>query len=326
MKNLRSLLRRFGVGRLAYRVLFQPIGAVRQSIREGGPTEQRRTRVGHAAMRVAAWQLSPLVPPPKGPPAEIAFLSGPKFFHQTLYCFASLQLVCPFRITPVVYDDGGLDQVTINRIRHVIPWARFILDHESEARLDELMPEAKFPALRARRRNYPHLRKLMDIHVGSDGFRLVGDSDMLFFRRPDALLAWFDAPHPLYMQDTITAYGYPLPFLSGLAGAEVPEPVNVGLYALNGRTIDWERVERWCRIQNEVYGPCYLQEQALTAMLFAGKEAVALPRNDYIVMPDETEGENPTAALHHYVDLSKKSYFRHGWRQIAAQIESATRC
>jgi hypothetical protein len=307
-------------------MLFKPVGTIRQSIREGGPLEQNQTRAGHLAMRETALQLPGLLPPHDGPHAEIAYLSGPKFWHQTVWCFVSLQLVCPFRITPVIYDDGGLDEITIARIQRVIPWARFVFAGESEARLDAILPEAKFPHLRARRRVYPHLRKLMDIHAGSSGFRLVADSDMLFFRRPEALLAWYESPQYLYMQDTITAYGYPIPFLSGLAGAEVPEPVNVGLYALDGRSINWEHVEDWCRIQNEVYGPHYLQEQALTAMLFAGKDAVALPRHDYVVMPDKAEGENPMAIVHHYVDLSKQFYFRNGWRRIAERAKTALRC
>jgi hypothetical protein len=325
LNALRSLLSRLGLGRLAYHLLFKPVGAIRQSIREGGPLEQRQTRAGHIAMREAALHLPTMSPPPEGPNAEISYLSGPNFWHQTVFCFVSLQLSSPFRITPVIYDDGGLNEITMDRILRVIPWARFVLAEESEARLDELLPTARFPNLRARRRVYPHLRKLMDIHAGSSGFKLVADSDMLFFRRPNALLAWYASPHYLYMQDAITAYGYPLPFLSGLAGAWVPEPVNVGLYAVDGPGINWEHVEYWCRIQNDVYGPHYLQEQALTAMLFAGKPAIALPQDEYRVMPDDVEGQNPTAILHHYVDLSKRAYFRSGWRKIATMAQLSGR-
>lgn len=318
----RGTIRKFSLGRLAYQFGFRPLGIVQRSMREGGPRQQRQTRDAEIAMRAAAIQLAPLVPPPEGPFAEIAFLSGPKYWHQTVFCFVSLQSVCPFCITPVIYDDGGMDADTIRKIRRVIPWAKFVTAIESELLLDAIVPTLKYPALRERRRAYPHLRKLLDIHVNSSGYRLVADSDMLFFREPREVISWFQFPRAFYIQDVATAYGYPLPFLSGLAGALVPEPVNVGLYALNGRTIDWERVEHWCRVQNDVFGPSYLQEQALTAMLFAGIDAVALPREDYIVMPTDQEGETPTAALHHYVDLSKRSYFRHGWRRIMAQIDN----
>ena len=311
-----------GLGRLAYRLFYQPLGKVRQSIREGGPIEQRRTNRGHQAMRAVAATLPPLREPhatlPAGPVAEIAFLSGERFWDQTLFCFVSLQLLCPFRIDPVVHDDGTLGPSVQAAMRRVVPWIRFVTAAQIQERLDRHLPERTFPALRARRLVYPHLRKLTDIHVAATKFTLVADSDMLFFHEPAEVLAWFAQPRPMYMQDVETAYGYPLPYLNTLAGATVPEPVNVGLYGLDSSGIDWTRVERWCASQIADHGPRYLQEQALTAMLFAGLDALALPRDRYVVKPDPVEGFGPTAALHHYVDVSKHSYFRHGWRRIAA--------
>ena len=314
-----------GLGRLAYKLYHEPIGMIRTSLREGGPIEQYRTSAGHKAMRAAAASLPPLREPPAGrigaPPAEISFLSGARFWDQTLFCIVSLQLVCPFRIDPVVYDDGTLDAPVQAAMRCVVPWIRFVTAAEIRDRLDHLLPERDFPALRARRLVYPHLRKLTDIHLGARGYSLVADSDMLFFDRPAEVIAWFGQPHPLYMQDVETAYGYPMAYLDALAGAPVPEPVNVGLYGVDSATIDWTLVEQWCASQMRDHGPHYYQEQALTAMLFAGLDALALPRARYIVMPDPAEGLAPTAALHHYVALSKASYFRHGWRRIAAQLQ-----
>lgn len=323
MSAISDNARRLGLGRLAYSLLYRPVGLVRQSIREGGPFEQRKSAQGHAEMRAAAAELPTLAEPPVGPSAEIAFLTGPKYWHQTLFCFISLQLQTPFRITPVIYADGKMDAETGALIQRVVPWARLVSSEEIEVELDAILPESRFPALRARRREYPHLRKLTDIHVGSNKFTLVADSDMLFFREPLEILQWFACPGWIYMQDIGTAYGYPLDFLSELAGAAVPEPVNVGLYALDGAGIDWERVEYWCFRQIEQHGPQYVQEQALTAMLFAGRDARALPRDSYVVMPEPAEGENPTAILHHYVDVSKHAYFRYGWRRIAAMAKAS---
>ena len=306
------------LGRLAYKLYHEPIGRIRTSLREGGPIEQRRTSAGHKAMRAAAAMLPEMREPPAGPRADIAFLSGARFWDQTLFCIVSLQLVCPFRIDPVVYDDGTLDASVQAAMRRVVPWIRFVTSSEIQHRLEARLPVRDFPALRARRLVYPHLRKLTDIHIAADSFTLVADSDMLFFHDPAELIAWFGQPQPLYMQDVETAYGYPQDYLDTLAGGKVPQPVNVGLYALDSSTIDWSQVEHWCESQLREHGPHYLQEQALTAMLFAGLDAQALPRERYIVMPDDAEGQNPTAALHHYVALSKKSYFRHGWRRIAA--------
>lgn len=304
------------LGRIAYRLWFEPLGMVRKSLREGGPIEQRHTRIGREAMREAAKTMAPLAAPPAGPDAEVAYLSGARFWDQTLLCFVSLQKVCPFRVIPVIHDDGSLDATAEAKIRRVVPWARIEHAEQIRARLDMALPESRFPSLRARRLVYPHLRKLTDIHAGIAKPTLVADSDMLFFKRPDALLDWFVAPHPLYMRDVETAYGYPLDVLDRLAGAPVPPAVNVGLYALDSAAIDWERVEQWCAAQLADHGSHYLQEQALTAMLFAGQEAAALSRVDYVVMPDEVEAAAPRGVLHHYVALSKKHYFRHNWRSV----------
>ena len=310
------------LGRIAYKLVFEPLGRVKRSLREGGPIEQRRDRVGHEAMREAASALPALREPPGGGLRQIHFLSGPKYWHQTLFCFVSLQLRLPFCVTPLIYDDGRMDEPTREALRRVVPWMRFVDEAETAARLDALLPEARYPALHARRRVYPHLRKLTDIHIGSKEFRLVADSDMLFFGIPDELATWFARPDWFYMQDAFTAYGYPTDYLANLAGAPVPEPVNVGLYAVDGTVIDWDRVEHWCARQIADHGPRYLQEQALTAMLFAGREAIVLPRERYVVRPNHSEGNNPTAVLHHYVDISKRSYFRSGWRQVSALAQT----
>ncbi len=325
MNPLRETARALGLGRAALALYHRPIGLIRESIAEGGPIEQRRMAAGHAEMRRAAATLPRLQEPQSGPDAKVAFLSGQKYWHQTLFCFVSLQSVCPYRITPVVFDDGTLDSETRRCMQRVIPWISFIDRTAIDANLDRVLPARTFPALRARRLAYPHLRKLTDIHVAAQRFTLVLDSDMLFFREPTELLGWFAKPHPLYMQDVATMYGYPSAFLAELAGAPIPEPVNVGLYALDAASIDWDRVEHWCRRQLNVYGPHYLQEQALTAMAFTGVRATALSRADYVVRPCSAEGRAPTAILHHYVAHSKRSYYQYGWRQILKEYELAMR-
>jgi len=42
----------------------------------------------------------------------------------------------------------------------------------------------------------------------------------------------------------------------------------------------------------------------------------ALPRTDYLVLPDETEAHKCRAILHHYVARSKRYYFRENWQIV----------
>jgi hypothetical protein len=140
---------------------------------------------------------------------------------------------------------------------------------------------------------------------------------MLFHRRPDFLLDWLAAPDgPCHMLDVDNCYGYSLGLMAELAGAPVPQRLNVGLIGLRSEDVDWERLEHWCAALIEREGTHYLQEQALTAMLVARGPRAAAPAGDYVVRPTRAQTERPTAALHHYVAESKAWYFRFGWRAV----------
>ncbi len=320
MTIARRLGRRLNLGELVLRYFHRPLGLTRRSIEEGGPFEQRRTEAGRRAMIDAAARLPAIDDPGNPLPIACSYLSGEKYWYQTLFCAVSLQQQLDRRMDVVVYDDGSFTAATQDRMRRVLPWIRFIDKGQVQAALDRHLPADRFPTLRRRRLDYPHLRKLTDLHCAATGWTLVLDSDMLFFRRPDALLDWIERPdRPVFMQDVATSYGYSDALLNELTGRAMPERINVGLYALDGATIDWARTETWCAEQLRREGPHYLQEQALVAMLLALRDPVALPDRDYVVMPSLAEGRDPTAALHHYVASAKRSYFQRCWRRVVAR-------
>lgn len=316
----RETARTFGFGRALLHLYHQPVGRIRKSIAEGGPFEQRRTERGRQEMIGAAKAMPSIVAPSHDIGARVAFLSGAEFWYQTLFCYASLQRWSPFKITPVIFDDGTLNGETRSFMQRVAPWAEFVEYNEIESQLDEKLPEGSFPYLRRRRLEYPHLRKLTDIHTRGAGWTLVLDSDVLFFRKPAAVLDWFASPKAIYMQDVQPMYGYPDELMRNLSRGPLPKQVNVGLYALYSPNIDWDRLEYCCRKQLELYGTHYLQEQALTALVLAEADPVPLAEEDYVVLPSLDEGRNPKAVLHHYVANSKRSYFQCGWRHVSSRF------
>jgi hypothetical protein len=319
----RRLARSLGLGRAALALYHRPVGLVRKSIAEGGPLEQWHTERGRRAMRDAAACLPALAAPPVDRGARVAFLSGEVHWYQTLFCFASLQAHMPERVTPVIFEDGTMTAEAREHLRRVVPWAELVGADTLEERLDRLLPAASFPWVRNRRPGFALLRKLTDVHSAAPGWTLFMDSDMLFFRHPEALQTWFDTPHALFIQDAGRAYGYSPALMNELAGCHVRDFVNSGLYALHSPSIDWDQLEFWCRTQMEREGPHYLQEQALTALLLTGAGAEALPAADYVVLPSLAEGRAPTAVLHHYVAHSKRSYFQHGWRHILDRLQKS---
>jgi len=316
---LRSIARRFGLGRLVYDLWYRPVGAIRQSIAAGGPFEQWRDRQAHAAMTAAAVQLRPQNLPTATDWPEVHFLTGKKFWDQTALCLYSLQQQTDRALTAVFHDDGSASDEIVARLADLFPQARWHRQADIVARLDAHLPVARFPVLRERWAAYPNIRKLTDVHAGSRGWKLVLDSDMLFFRRPDFLLAWLAAPtRPLHLVDVQNSYGYSPALMQSLAGAPIPPRVNVGITGLASEALDWDRLERWCRELMAAEGPSYYLEQALIAMSVAGQDCAVAAAADYVVLPDEAECRHPRAVLHHYVAGSKRWYFRETWRRVAA--------
>src|SRR5580692_2343773 len=182
--KFRSSARSFGLGRAAYWLWHAPAAAVKKSIAAGGPLEQFRDDRAHAGMTHAAAQLTPQSHPPAKDWPELHFLTGKKFWDQTAFCLQTFQAQAGRAAQAVFHDDGSADEATRAQLTRLFPAAHWRRTAEIEAGLDTVLPAAKFPVLRERRAHYPNLRKLTDVHAGAHGWRLVLDSDMLFFRRP----------------------------------------------------------------------------------------------------------------------------------------------
>ncbi|MBI3885668.1 MAG: glycosyl transferase [Opitutae bacterium] len=307
-------------GRLFYQVWHRPIGAVILNFRAGGLVETWRTARGRAAMTAAARQLPAPVAGPAAPPVELFLLTGKRFWEQTAFCLWTFARHSGRPLRPVIYDDGSLGPDHRAALARLFPATQFVPPTEAISRLDEFLPAARFPTLRDRWQHYPNIRKLIDPHLGSTGWKLVLDSDLLFFRRPDFILDWCDRPRaPLHAVDCETSYGYPRPLLDSLAGAPLADLVNVGLTGLNSGELDWERLEHWCRTLIEREGTSYYLEQALIAMLVAGRPCAVAPAADYVTLPRPPESAQCRAVMHHYVADSKPAYFRQNWRTALAR-------
>lgn len=305
-------------GKLLYHLWHRPVGACVESWLAGGPRGRRATEAGRRDMEAAALTLPP-PPPGEGAPVTLHLLTGRRFWYQTAFCLWSFASAAGRPLRPVLLDDGTLAADCVEPLRRLFPALRILSAADIEARLDAVLPQSRFPALRARRRDFPLLRKLLDPHAGESGWRLQIDSDLLFFRRPDRLIDWHDHPvRPLRAEDMANAYGYPIKLLDELAGRQIPERVNTGLLGLRSEEIDWERMEFWCRELLVRGGPQYYQEQALAALHLAGRDCVVPPPHDYVLLPTPPEALRCQAVMHHYVAHSKRWYFQYCWRHALA--------
>lgn len=313
-----NLLKKIHIGKLVYKFYYAPIGLI-QIIYRKGLTNIFLEYWSRSQMEKATYKLQTLSNKKQEDYQilDIYFLTGKKFWYQTCFCAYSMSQHTQHSLRPIIYDDGSLNRKYQNEIIRIFPNAKVILKTEIEEKINKYLPENKFPYLRERRLNYPNMRKLTDIHVGSQGWKLVLDSDMLFFRTPDVLLDWLKVPQqPCHMVDVETSYGYSSSLMETLTNAKISKLINVGICGLKSDDIDWEKLEYWCKQTIDLEGKSYYQEQAFVAMLMAERSCTIAPISEYIVMPNRDEVMDPRAVLHHYVADSKSWYFRYGWKHI----------
>jgi hypothetical protein len=260
----------------------------------------------------------PTLPAAPGAPLALHVLTGRRFWYQTAFCLWSFARQANRNLTPIFYDDGTLAGEARERLARLFPSAAFVSQEQTIARLDRFLPVARFPFLRDRWQHYPNIRKLTDPHLGSGGWKLVLDSDLLFFHRPALLVDWLDAPtRPLHAIDVEKSYGYSDGLLATLARGPLHPLLNVGLCGLDSSRLDWDWLESCCRRLIEAEGTSYYLEQALVALLLAGESCAIAPAGDYVTLPRPPEALACRAVMHHYVAGSKRWYFRSNWRRAA---------
>lgn len=290
-----------------------------QRLQRWGPRSYFRIGAWQRQMEQAASDL-PMLPPPaadSGCPLEVWFLTGARFWYQTAFCAWSLAHHSQRELVLHLVDDGSLRSDQEQQLRRLFPSGVTRWKHEVAAELDQHLPVSQFPVLRQRWSDYINIRKLTDIHLGSSGTKLVLDSDMLFFRRPDQLLAWWERPNrPCLMVDCVESYGYSRELMEELAGTPIPPLLNVGICGLASESINWEVLEHWCQTLVEREGTSYYLEQALVAMLAARSTPTVMPRSGYITFPSRQQTLAGEGVLQHYVADSKPWYFGEAWRLI----------
>jgi len=249
---------------------------------------------------------------------KIYILTGQQYLYQTLFCAYSLCKTTDEKIQFILVDDGSFNKKLINRINKQMPDVKMILKDEISQNLNNVIPRKQYPYLHHKRKVYPHIKKITDIHtIGDDDFKLVLDSDMLFWNNPIEMIKWLKNPHGcLHMLDTVESYGFDKQLMKFLCGSEIPELLNVGVFGMQSNTINWGDLENWSKNLEENSGPSYFLEQALSTMLAANRNRTILTKKDYVVNPDEDSPYFTDVKLHHYVDLSKKYYFNAAWKKF----------
>lgn len=282
--------------------------------RFGGYFNYRKMMKGRELMKKESDYLSPVQSHPEG--LIIYFLTGNKYLYQTLFCIQSLVRVSAVKFKFILVDDGSFDKKLIERIHLQLPGAEIITKEIIEKNLHKYLPSNKYPFLHQKRKVYPHIKKLTDVHtIPGNTWKLALDSDMLFWCYPEEIIEWLHKPNkPLHMVDCEESYGYSYDLMEVLSGYKIRTLINVGAIGLNSDKINWDKIERWSKILEEREGSSYYLEQALSAMIISSADSIALNSKEYIVNPNKRSINSKLGTLHHYVDLSKDGYFRTAWQ------------
>lgn len=247
----------------------------------------------------------------------IYFLTGEKYLYQTLFCITSLIRNSHEKFNFILIDDGSFNEHLVKTVHQLLPNSTIHLNADIEANLERILPRDEFKKLWNKRKSYPHIRKLTDIHtIKGEEWKLVLDSDMLFWNEPEEIISWLKKPvQPIHMVDCEESYGYSARLMEELAGAKIPALFNVGVLGINSNFIDWAKIENWIAILEEKESETYFLEQALSAMIVAKEKCTALNSINYVVNPAPNTKEM-VACLHHYVSTSKKEYFNLAWKKF----------
>jgi hypothetical protein len=289
-----------------------PRSELKKYKRFGGYFNYRQMVHNRKLMAKASVSLPPAQSYPDGLP--IYFLTGKDYLYQTLFCIRSLAKTSTGKFRFILADDGSFDKQIINRIEIQLPGAVIFKKKDIDVHLQGMLPFKDYPILHHKREVYPHIKKLTDVHcLPGNNWKLVLDSDMLFWNEPAAMIGWLRSPgKPLHMIDCEESYGYSEKLMQDLSGERIRGLINVGAIGLNSNQINWGRIEQWVGELEEREGTSYYLEQALTAMIIGGKETIVLNSSEYIVNP----GKHSKGTLHHYVDLSKALYFNEMWQKL----------
>ena len=316
---IRQDLRRKGLGRWWFGVYWDPSKPWGYGLRPA-----LRFIAGTWAMKRSARALQPVPMTDAAPLLAATFMTGAQYWHQTVFCAHSLATACEGRVTLRIFDDGTLKPAEAACLRQALPQATLIGADEVRQALERELPRARFPLLRQTRDRMPMLRKFVDLRISSRAWQLYLDSDMLFFQRPDFLIACERQRTSCYMVDVANGYILPPEELNRLAGCLVPLNANAGVVSLRDDEIDWDEIEDWCRQLPTDLREHRLFEQTITSILLARAAAQPAPPADYAMVATPDGLRPPDATLAHYIIRGKYPYLTREWRGYRAGLKACS--
>ena len=249
--------------------------------------------------------------------AELHVLTSHKDWLNLVWSLKSFYKFVEDPYALVIHGDGSLPPKALDAFSRHFPNARVV--RQSEAREHVLDSLASYPRCRQFRETNTLSIKVFDfLHYLTVDKMILFDSDLLFFARPNAFLAYLDDDSRKvnrFNRDVSTAYAIPFEDIQA-AGYSIEPEVNSGFGLIHKESMPLDWLEEFLEIPGLAEGHFWRIEQTLYA-LCATRFGVELLPDDYRVFLEGSLGERP---FRHYVGAVREKMYTEGMRMLRRQL------
>ena len=205
--------------------------------------------------------------PEKPGPVPIHILTGAKDWRLAVWMLASFFHYTESAWPLVIHDDGTLSAEGRTTLLRMFPGARIIERANADREMEKAL--TPYPFCLEYRRKHPLGLKIFDAPYFASGSRLhIFDSDLLFFQRPQEILAWCesDAPECWFNEDVQEGALVSAVEARRELKLELWPRVNSGLCLIHRPVIDLDFCDRALAQTSILGGHVWRVEQTLFAL------------------------------------------------------------
>jgi hypothetical protein len=308
------------IGKIFYKLFYHPTLFIRYHLKHFGLLGWIRMLRGERLMKKAAINALPIHLTTDNKVVSLCFLSGDRYWHQTIYAIKSLHDNFGENFRVNIYSDGTLKEHQAAIIKRFVPTVQITPVEAVVKYLDQVLPEEKYPVLRSLRNWHPFFLRMIDIHC-TPGWSVHLDSDMLFFKRPDHIIDAFNQRKAIYMVDPAEESHFvdKALVLKEKYGINCLTSVNGGIIAYDNDIVDYTDLEQKAGLLMNNYpeaGPARM-EQTLMSYLLYRQNAEPLDKKTYSIHYDSKIYVSDDDIVRHYIFKAKLPYFQDEWKKIS---------
>ena len=219
----------------------------------------------------------------------------------------------------IIHDDGNLPPEAKPAFVRMSPSVRGVSAAESDRSVLDAL--AAHPLCREYRLKHPLARKIFDIPSLTPAERfIILDSDVLFFRKPEAILGWCKdgAGECWFNEDVNESLPIPREEVREKLEIDVWRKVNSGLCLMDRKAINLDLCERALRETGLLAGHIWLVEQSLFAICASAHGRGGLLAPEYEV--SLRKSARPDAVARHYVGAVRQRFYGDGIKRMKREL------